>query len=159
MSKLDLNTLKRLVEHKYSLINALHEYNPEGKYDFTHNVFCPFHANENTPSAKLYKGVGNQTDSLYCFTEKRTYKVSDVVSKLMGQNIYEVGYMLWNEMSELEREEFLNSIGKVDYKKMFSGTQQNQTNNAQLNNKIVMYRENRTTITELLQLLVENKAR
>lgn len=148
--KLTLNTLKKLVEQKYSLTKALKEYNPQENYQTGRNCFCPFHHNENTPAASILAGKEGQPDILYCHAEQKRYTVADVVSKLMGYNIYEVGYLLWNDMTEHERETFLASIGEVDYNTIFGG-QEAHSKSVSVNKSRLLYKENKITLNELLK--------
>lgn len=55
-----------------------------GKQLGTNKVFCPFHYNVNTPSAKLYGNV------LKCFSCSRSYTVYDLLMKYNPDKIKEV---------------------------------------------------------------------
>lgn len=153
--KLDMHTLRRLVEHKYSLIQALKEYDSTNLYGYRQPTFCPFHHNDDTPAATIYKGNKGNPDVLFCFAEQKRYTVADVVSKLMGYNIYEVGYAIWNDMTELEQDEFLTMIGKVDYEKVF-GSNTNQQDSNELSKNKVLFKEGRIKLKDLLKSLVDN---
>lgn len=149
-TKLEVNQLKRLVEHKYSLIKTLEAYNPEGRYTFGQNCFCPFHHNENTPSASLLRGKEGSPDILYCHAEQKRYTAADVISKLMGYNIYEVGYLLWNDMTDHERTEFMESIGSINYKDYF-GVKGKENNSPLLNNNKLLFKEGQISLEELFK--------
>lgn len=50
------------------------------KHDFHYNgnIFCPFHYNQHTPSARLYKNPDGE--ALFCFTEHKLYRPTDLIT-------------------------------------------------------------------------------
>ena len=70
-------------------------------YDY--KIFCPFHDNFDSPSAKLYQNPDG--DSLYCYSERRIYRPIDVIKKgLLCKNIDSLFQKLWNTLSENDKE-------------------------------------------------------
>lgn len=84
-------------------------------YNYDSKVYCPFHENYDTPSAKLYHD--SRGDTLFCFSEQRRYKPSDVLVKgLLEQSLYSIFYNIWKQLSTDKREKVLSLYGSpVDY--------------------------------------------
>lgn len=150
--KLDTKLIPKLVEEKFDLVKALKEYNPDGRYEYRQPAFCPFHQNENTPAATLYEASDRGPDTLFCFAENRGYTVSDVLGKLMGYNIYEVGHALWNKMTTTEKELFLGRHTSGDLLSAFTP----KTTKPLVNNLTTWdnYRTRRITLGTLLEEMV-----
>lgn len=155
--KLDTNLIPKLVEDKFDLIKSLYEYNPQGSYTYGQPAFCPFHENENTQAAAIYKSVDDRPDSLFCFAEYKQYTVVDVLGKLMGYNIYEVGHAIWNEMTEVEKKEFLTRHSRVD--RVISAFTESATEKETKPNNVLIHLNNfklgRDTIRGTLKKLVQ----
>lgn len=69
-------------------------------YDYQGNQYCPFHPNEDTPAAKLFKdGDG---DRLWCFGEcHRMYRPSDVIKyKLIKSRLASVFTKVWSQLGD-----------------------------------------------------------
>lgn len=157
--RLDTKLIPKLVQEHYDLVKALYNYNPEGSYTYGRPAFCPFHDNTDTPAAALYKASDGAPDSLYCFAEQRQYTVSDVLSKLMGYNIYEVGHQLWNTMSEYEKKQFLQRHSKRDmiaqaFQSTTSVEKQQKKSTAK---SLHQFKMGETTLNEALQTIMEEE--
>jgi len=50
------------------------------------HIFCPFHANDNTPAAKYY----TDTNNCYCFVCKRFYGTYDLMKRYEPERIEEI---------------------------------------------------------------------
>lgn len=83
-----------------------------GEYSYEGKCYCPFHINENTPSAKLYRD--KRGDSLYCFSEQRKYYPTDVIERgLLGKSSVEGIYQsLVAQITPAQVEELLQEYGK-----------------------------------------------
>lgn len=67
--------------------------------------FCPFHYNKNTPSAKVYE------DSLYCFSENRSFRVSSLFEHELVQDTIQNAFSnIWKLLSSDIRDELINSF-------------------------------------------------
>ena len=67
--------------------------------------FCPFHYNKNTPSAKVYE------DSLYCFSENRSFKVSSLFEYELVQDTLQNAFNnIWCLLGSDARDELINSF-------------------------------------------------
>ena len=53
---------------------------------FSGKLFCPFHHNVNTPSAKYYK----DSNQIRCFSETMTYKPYDVLVKIQRKTLDQI---------------------------------------------------------------------
>lgn len=52
----------------------------------TANIYCPFHDNYNTPSARFYETDDTGKYVLWCFSERRFYTPYDYVNLIMVQS-------------------------------------------------------------------------
>lgn len=98
--------LKKLVNDKLSIVDLLYKYNPTGSYHAGQTCFCPFHDNTHTPAAAIYDNDGKQT--LWCFTERKTYTPADVIDVLLKKSSYVIGEKLWHNLTPAEQLQFLN---------------------------------------------------
>lgn len=75
-------------------------------YDYIGKVYCPFHRNEDTPAAKMYKNP--RGDTIYCFSEQRVYRPVDVVkNKMIKKSIESVFRGLWKQIDDFKRERII----------------------------------------------------
>lgn len=113
MSKLwiEPNNLIKLVDHKVKMTDILNK-TGHGQYSVGQPCFCPFHDNTNTPAAVIYDNDGKQT--LYCFSERRLYTPSDLIKTVVKKDVYQLGSILWDRLSEYEQSEFLESLGQLE---------------------------------------------
>lgn len=80
-------------------------------YSYNGKVYCPFHINENSPSAKLYQS--DRGDTLFCFAEHKTYRPSDVIKyELINKSTYFIFSRVWKQLSEPRQIELLELYGK-----------------------------------------------
>jgi hypothetical protein len=70
------------------------------------NMYCPFHDDELTgkPSAKYHP----DTDMMYCFSEGKVYTAYHVLKLLYQKDMRKVFNQVWNNMSQAERQEFID---------------------------------------------------
>lgn len=69
-----------------------------GRYSYDRKCFCCFHNNFDTPAAKIYHNEDG--DYMFCFSEQRQYRPSDVFSKkLLNRRLDQVFYKLWEQLS------------------------------------------------------------
>lgn len=62
--------------------------------------FCPFHYNKNTPSAKVYQ------DGLYCFSENKYYKTSDLFDYFLVKDTIQNAFNnIWNILNNNQKAE------------------------------------------------------
>ena len=70
--------------------------------------FCPFHYNKNTPSAKVYE------TGLYCFSENRSYNVSDLFDCcLVDDTVQNAFNNIWLLLSETQKTNFVSKYEKI----------------------------------------------
>ena len=115
---LELDQYKKLVTEQISLVNTLYKYNPSGNYNPGQGCFCPFHDNTDTPSAFIYEDDDQET--LFCFSERKSYSVADALETLLHEDIYKIGEALWTRMSSLEQQQWLATHITLDYTSEFS---------------------------------------
>ena len=84
-------------------------------YSYDGKCFCPFHENYETPAAKLFKD--SRGDTLFCFSEHKIYKPSDVIKVgLLKKSVEEVFKRLWSQLSEDKKEKLVELYDKpIDY--------------------------------------------
>lgn len=74
----------------------------------TANIFCPFHDNYNTPSARFYETDDTGKYVLWCFSERRFYTPYDYVNLIMvnyRRQYPDVWAFLEEHLSEAELKE------------------------------------------------------
>lgn len=140
--------LEQLVGEKYSLVKALRKYKPGEKYVVGQTCFCPFHDNENTPSAAIYEDDGKQ--SLYCFSERKLYTVVDVFKQLANYDVYELGNHLWHKMSDYEKKEWLKKNSQEDPADLFSKKQEVEEPSRDLAKARANFKYGKISLNELL---------
>lgn len=114
----DLLKYRRAIDSKFSMVDLLSKLNPDNYYEYDKPCFCPFHDNTNTPAAALYSN--NDGDSLYCFSERKVYRASDVIEKLYKKDVYEIGAKLFNDLTPSEQKEYLTEKEKINYYSEFA---------------------------------------
>lgn len=155
MSKLTLRQLETLVKEKYSLTKALKKVHPENFYQAGQTCFCPFHENHNTPAAAIYDDEKGQ--SLYCFTERKLYTVVDVFKELMHYDVYELGYGLWQSMSEFEKQAWLAEHEEYEQSGIFNRQDTDVKVNKELEKAIALFKSKKIGLNDLLKYYIENK--
>lgn len=109
MSKQDPYIYKRIVDDKLSMVKILNKLGTN--YSVNQPCYCPFHDNTNTPAAMIYDNNGKQ--SLYCFSERKTYYPSDAISILLNQDPYAIGEELFNRLTPQEQQELIDKYDKT----------------------------------------------
>lgn len=114
-------------------------------YSYNGKCFCPFHPNENTPSAKLFKS--ERGDSLFCFSENKKYYPADVIKEhILNKSLETVFQRIWKQLSDERKQEVLQIYGTpVDI--LPDKWKENRE-------KIEMFRSGDTSLKEHLSLLV-----
>ena len=117
--KIDKRTATKLINEKLSLEDLLLKHNPSARYSPSRQCFCPFHDNTDTPSAAYYNNDGDE--SLYCFSERKTYKAADAVEKLLNLSIEQIGQKLFDRLSPQERDRILEELNETNqFRNVFS---------------------------------------
>jgi len=76
------------------------------------SCFCPFHANADTPAAKLY--IGEKGDSIHCFAEQRSYRPYDLFKQgLINKDVTTVFLRIWSQLSDQQRDEAMQETNAV----------------------------------------------
>ena len=110
----DIRVLREIVEQTFDLTEVCPRYGRE--VVGATNVFCVFHDNKNTPSAKLYFDEERGITVLHCFAEHKTYTSYDYVDKILVQQkhkyqsvqdylIKNLGEQKFNELYTLAEQE------------------------------------------------------
>ena len=74
------------------------------------NLFCPFHDNYNTPSAKYYKD--DDKESIWCFSEGRGYTLSNYYELILGTKIDVIFNQIWDTISEDDKQYYIDMFGE-----------------------------------------------
>ncbi len=75
------------------------------------NLYCPFHDNEVTPAAKLYRNEDG--DCIFCFSERRIYRPADAIKRgIIKANMGVIFQRLWSRLSEAEKNRLQVDYGK-----------------------------------------------
>lgn len=78
------------------------------------NMFCPFHHNVHTPSAKMYKDEYGWV--LWCFNEHRIYTTYDVYEILLGLDPMKAANVIWNRLTDEQKKFIVDLSGnQVEY--------------------------------------------
>ena len=75
----------------------------------TGNMYCPFHYNVNTPSAKMYHDETGWV--VWCFNEKRIFTTYDVYEKIMGTDPMKFAMIIWNKLSPEQKQQMIDLSG------------------------------------------------
>ena len=79
--KKDRRILRALVNNNFSFADLDRRY--EGVDSSTGNIFCPFHENNTSPSAKMYFDEDKEIYTLWCFRETRSFTAFDYVERIL----------------------------------------------------------------------------
>ena len=114
-------------------------------YTYNGKCFCPFHPNENTPSAKLFKS--DRGDSLFCFSENKKYYPADVIKEnILNKSLDTIFQRIWKQLSEDRKKEIYQIYGTpIDI--LPEKWKENQE-------QIDKFRSGDTTLSEHLKILV-----
>jgi len=104
------NQIERFIINRYVSMPKLFE-SLGIDYRLTGNMFCPFHQNENTPSAHLY---GDETGwRLWCFSEQRMYGAYDIYKVYMPKiDTKQLAIKILEKIPENERTKLLKNAGQ-----------------------------------------------
>ena len=105
------------------------------------NMFCPFHDNENTPSAHLYHDAEGYR--LWCFSENRMYGAWNIYKEYLPNiSTNQLALRLFNALPENKQKEILNNVDNeqelesLPYEKDLEDFKQRKINIEQLLQKI-----------------------
>ena len=134
---------KKYVINRIVTLPSILKYAGLNNYHYNSKVYCPFHANNNTPSAKIYHDeAGNR---LWCFAEQKMYKPADVIEHgILNTTIDKVFTRLWYKLSPEYKKTLEESYGKLDY-------DLDWVKDPQLN----LYKKGKCTLKEHLNLLLK----
>lgn len=113
--------LMRKVLNRYIKFPSLLKYiDSSREWSYEGKVYCPFHENYESPSAKIYRN-DEDGDTLYCFSEHKVYRPSDLFFlKVTNIPMGEIFKKVWERLSEEERsmieEEVLQGEVSVEVK-------------------------------------------
>lgn len=79
----DPKILRIIAEKNFSLTDICPQYSSNAVG--ATNVFCIFHDNRNSPSAKLYVDEDKDIVVLHCFAEHKTYTSYDYIDRILVQ--------------------------------------------------------------------------
>lgn len=147
-----LNSLKKLVNDKYSLVAILRRYEPEENYQLNQRCYCPFHENVNTPSAALY--LNEDKESLFCFAENKLYTAYDALELLLKQDPLALGKALWDKMDAEEKANWL-SINGEDFSSEFDLKEEPKVSR-ELEIKKELYKRGEVSLEEVVKCYIDN---
>lgn len=101
----------KFVKHVINMCIPIHKMYEmcDMNWSYEHNVYCAFHDNNETPSARMYQNSDGST-TLWCFSEQRMYRPSDFITKeLINTRIESIFYRVWKQLSDDRKESLLNS--------------------------------------------------
>ena len=76
------------------------------------NMFCPFHYNVHTPSAKMYHDKYGWC--LWCFNEQRLFTTYDVYEKLLGIDPIVAANIIWNKLTPEQQQKVQEMVGNQE---------------------------------------------
>ena len=101
--KKDRRVLKELVNRNFPFSDLSRRF--EGVDSSTGNIFCPFHENNTTPSAKMYYNEDKDIFIIHCFKEGKNFTAFDYVERILckeRKNYKDVLQFLESRMSKTE---------------------------------------------------------
>lgn len=113
------NELSQLVEDtkfvRYVIdrCTKVHQYYEmlEEPWSYDHNVYCVFHDNHDTPSARLYQNADGTT-TMWCFSEQKMYRPSDfIVKELVNFRLESIFYKIWKQLDRASQERLMTDYG------------------------------------------------
>lgn len=105
--------------------------------------FCPFHYNKNTPSAKVYES------GLYCFSENRSYKVSDLFDySIIDDTLQNAFSNVWTLIDDLNKSELLKRFEQINDGSFYYGLKKEFL-------PLLDYKRNKMTYNEYCSSLYE----
>ena len=111
---------QRAIVNRYATFNMLLDEDGQDIREENVNCLCPFHDNQNTPSAKIYNDESGQT--LYCYAEQRLYRPADLcvlgkVSKSLTQ-VFSKIYVTLSDVEKNVSDEYEKKISKNNIKEV-----------------------------------------
>ena len=112
------------------------------------NVMCIFHDNSNTPSARIYHN--DRGDSLYCYSEGKSYKPSQAFRRgIIGHRIESIAYNILVQFTNDQINALVDEFGEgLDIKPIFSEDELSQLGKFK-SNEINVQEFNKTLINIL----------
>ena len=112
------------------------------------NVMCIFHDNSNTPSARIYHN--DRGDSLYCYSEGKSYKPSQAFRRgIIGHRIESIAYNILIQFTDDQINALVDEFGEgLDIKPIFSEDELSQLGKFK-SNEINVQEFNKTLINIL----------
>jgi len=117
----------------------------EVDYNDRGNNFCIFHDNSNTPSARIYHN--DNGDSLYCYSEGKSYKPSQAFRRgLIGHRIESIAYNILKQFDETQVQALLDEFGVgLDIKPTFTEDELSTLNKFK-NSEVTVHEFNKSLI-------------
>lgn len=107
----DSYLFKRYVINRYASFAWLFNEAGLSYKDSTANVYCPFHGNFSTPSAKIYKNEDG--DRLFCFSERKLYRPYDMFKlDLLTIKPDALFQNIWRSIKEADKEDLKQNFDK-----------------------------------------------
>ena len=114
------------------------------EYRVNANMFCPFHQNENTPSAHLYSDENGYR--LWCFSENRMYGAWNIYKEFIPNiNTNKLALQLFNALPEEKQKEILLNIDDEQELEVLP-----------YKDSLEKFKKKEITITELLQIIADS---
>lgn len=114
------------------------------------SCFCPFHPNEDTPAAKLFKDPDG--DRIYCFAEQRMYHPSDIIKRgLLKRDPITIASRVWVKIPDTMKDSILIRLRNPPDMK--------PENWAEIEPQLRQFREGEITYQEALQLILQLRPR
>ena len=101
------------------------------------NNYCIFHDNSDTPAARVYHN--DNGDSLYCYSENRSYKPSHAFRLgIVEHRIESIAYNILKQFNDIQIKALLDDFGEgLDIKPTFNDEELNILNEFKKGNKNV----------------------
>ena len=99
------------------------------------NNYCIFHDNSDTPAARVYHN--DNGDSLYCYSENKSYKPSHAFRLgIVGHRIESIAYNILKQFNDIQIKALLDDFGEgLDIKPTFNEEELNILNEFKKGNK------------------------
>lgn len=111
MKELSKKEIYYIVNHYIDMRKLLHKLGIDVRAN--NSMFCPFHKNDNTPAAHLYKEEDGSY-RIYCYSEDRVFSNADLYKTYLPEiSLEELAYMLYNNLPEVEKNKLADNVNKV----------------------------------------------
>lgn len=134
----DKKLINYIINHYIDMRKLLHKLGIDVKSN--NSMFCPFHINQNTPAAHLYKEEDGSY-RIWCYSEDRMFGNVDLYRNFLPEiKLEDLANLLFNNLSDKEKEKIYDNVNR-----------QYELPELPYNNLLEDFKNNKITYKALLQ--------